>query len=96
MLTSAVQDVGLDPWENERVALGLRGVLDRRDFGLTWNKALETGASLVADKVQIGIDISAVKLTGDAAAPIGEQAGPQASSAASAPTTRRWASAWFG
>lgn len=94
VLTGTVQDVGLDPSGDERVALELRGVLDRRDFGLTWRKALETGAALVADQVHIELDISAIKLTRVAAALIGEQAGPQASNAASAP--RRWASPWFG
>jgi polyisoprenoid-binding protein YceI len=95
VLTGTVQDIELDPCGNERVALELHGALDRRDFGLTWNKALETGAALVADQVQIELAISAVKLNRDAAL-IGAHAGPQASRGASAPPTRRWASAWFG
>ena len=61
-LTGTVQGAGLDPWGNERVALELYGALDRREFGLTWNKALETGGALVADQVRIELDISAVKL----------------------------------
>ncbi len=61
-LTGTVEGLAVDPWGNERVALELSGAVDRRDFGLTWNKALETGAALVADQVRIEIDISAVKL----------------------------------
>lgn len=67
-LTGTVRGVGLDPWGSERVALELHGALDRRDFGLTWNKALETGGALVSDQVQIEIDISAVKPAGGAPA----------------------------
>ena len=45
----------------ERIALELRGELDRRDFGLTWNQALETGGALLGNKVKIALEISAVK-----------------------------------
>lgn len=95
VLTGNVQDVELDTGGNERVALELHGALDRRDFGLTWNMALETGAALVADQVQIELAISAEKLDPDAAL-IGSEAGRQASNAASALPRRRFASAWFG
>ncbi len=62
VLTGTVQDVGRDTWGDERVGLELGGVLDRRDFGLTWNRALETGGAVVANEVRIEVDISAVKL----------------------------------
>jgi len=45
----------------ERVELALRGELNRRDFGLTWNQALEAGGALLGNKVKIALDISAVK-----------------------------------
>jgi len=52
---------GKDPWGNERAGFSAKGHLDRRDFGLTWNKALETGGLLVAEKVEIAIELEAVK-----------------------------------
>ncbi|MGO9320483.1 MAG: YceI family protein [Solirubrobacteraceae bacterium] len=45
----------------ERVELELRGELNRRDFGLSWNQALETGGALLGNKVKIALEISAVK-----------------------------------
>lgn len=45
----------------ERIELELRGELNRKDFGLTWNQALETGGALLGNKVKIALDISAVK-----------------------------------
>jgi polyisoprenoid-binding protein YceI len=46
---------------DERIELELRGELNRRDFGLTWNQALETGGALLGNKVKIALEISAVK-----------------------------------
>ncbi len=51
---------GKDPWGNARQAFSARGSVDRRDYGLTWNAALETGGVLVGEKVEIELDISAV------------------------------------
>lgn len=50
-----------DPFGNERV--GFEGDIDvnRKDWGLTWNVALEAGGILVSDKVKIVLDVSAVK-----------------------------------
>jgi len=45
----------------ERIELELSGELNRKDFGLTWNQALETGGALLGNKVKIGLQISAVK-----------------------------------
>jgi polyisoprenoid-binding protein YceI len=45
----------------ERIELYLRGELDRRDFGLTWNQILETGGALLGNKVKLAFEISAVK-----------------------------------
>jgi polyisoprenoid-binding protein YceI len=52
---------GKDPWGNERVGFTARGSLDRKDFGLKWNQALETGGVLVSDHVEIEIEAQAVK-----------------------------------
>jgi polyisoprenoid-binding protein YceI len=67
-LSGSVEGVGRDPWGNDRVGLELRGEIDRSDFGLTWNQALETGGVLVGDKVKLEIDLSAVKPAAGAAA----------------------------
>src|SRR6476660_340869 len=50
-----------DPWGNVRAAFTARTSIDRKDFGLTWNQALETGGVMVGDRVDIEADIEAVK-----------------------------------
>jgi len=45
----------------ERVALALRGQLDRADYGLVWNRVLETGSLLVGDTVDLVLDVAAVR-----------------------------------
>lgn len=60
-LDATVVGTGRDPWDNERVALEVRGEIDRREFGLRWNQALEAGGLLVGDKVKLAVDVSAVK-----------------------------------
>jgi len=52
---------GKDPWGNERAGFSAKATLDRRDFGLVWNAALETGGVLVGEKVEIAIELEAVK-----------------------------------
>jgi polyisoprenoid-binding protein YceI len=52
---------GQDPWGGTRRSFTARGVLDRRDFGLTWNQALETGGVLVSNDVKLAFDIQVVK-----------------------------------
>ena len=46
---------GNDPWGNERLGYTATGRVDRRDFGLTWNQALEAGGWVVGDDVTIQI-----------------------------------------
>jgi polyisoprenoid-binding protein YceI len=50
-----------DPWGNERTAFAAKASLDRKDYGLTWNAALEAGGVLVGEKVEISIELEAVK-----------------------------------
>jgi polyisoprenoid-binding protein YceI len=50
-----------DPWGNERVAFTAKGSIDRREFGLTWNQALETGGMLLGDRIDIEIEVQAVR-----------------------------------
>lgn len=49
-----------DPWGGERIAFSARTRINRADFGLTWNMALEAGGLLVGDKVDIQLDLEAV------------------------------------
>jgi polyisoprenoid-binding protein YceI len=50
-----------DPWGNTRVAVSGTTKINRKDFGLTWNAALETGGILVGDEVTISLDVEFVK-----------------------------------
>ena len=50
-----------DPWGNTRVAVSATTKINRTDFGLTWNAALETGGILVGDEVTITLDVQFVK-----------------------------------
>ena len=52
---------GKDPWGNLRIGLSASTKINRKDFGLTWNAALETGGILVGDEVTITLDVEAVK-----------------------------------
>jgi polyisoprenoid-binding protein YceI len=52
---------GKDPWGNERVGFVATAAIDRRDFGLKWNQALEAGGVLVGDRVDIELDVQGVK-----------------------------------
>jgi polyisoprenoid-binding protein YceI len=52
---------GKDPWGNQRAGFSAKASLDRREFGLQWNAALETGGVLVGEKVEISIELEAVK-----------------------------------
>ncbi len=46
-----------NPWGKMVYGLNLEGEIDRNDFGLTWNKALETGGVVVGDVVKISISV---------------------------------------
>lgn len=50
-----------DPWGNTRVAVSATAKISRKDFGLTWNSALEGGGVLVGDDVTITLDVQFVK-----------------------------------
>ncbi len=53
----AIHGVGKDPWGNTRAGFTATTKVDRKDFGLTWNKAVETGGLLVGDEVEITLEI---------------------------------------
>ncbi|HVW42667.1 MAG TPA: YceI family protein [Amycolatopsis sp.] len=50
-----------DPFGNTRIGLEGSVVINRKDFGVTWNATLETGGVLVSDKVTLEFEISAIK-----------------------------------
>ena len=49
-----------DPWGNERLAFEAETTINRKDFGLLWNAALETGGFLVGDDVKISLSVQAL------------------------------------
>ncbi len=50
-----------DPYGNVRIGFEGEAAINRKDWGLTWNAALETGGVLVSDKVKLEFDVSAIK-----------------------------------
>jgi polyisoprenoid-binding protein YceI len=52
---------GSDPWGNERVGIEVEGVIDRRDFDLSWNQPLPSGGVLVANEVKLLVSAETVK-----------------------------------
>jgi polyisoprenoid-binding protein YceI len=50
-----------DPWGNTRIAVAATTKINRKDFGLTWNAALETGGILVGEDVAITLEVQFVK-----------------------------------
>jgi len=50
-----------DPWGGERVGFSANGKIDRRDFGLTWNQALEAGGVVVGNEIKLSLEIQAIK-----------------------------------
>lgn len=59
-LTANLEGRTRDPWGNERAGFSAAGKLNRHDFGLTWNQALESGGVMVGDEVKLTIDVELV------------------------------------
>ena len=53
--------VGTTPWGTEVIGFSASTELDREDFGMTWNAALETGGVLVGKKLKIEIEVEAIR-----------------------------------
>lgn len=53
--------ISKDPWGNEKAGFSINGKINRDDFGLTWNAALETGGVLVSSEVKIAAEIQFAK-----------------------------------
>lgn len=52
---------GMDPWGNERAGFSAKGKINRGEFGLGWNQALEAGGVVVSDEVKLLIEAEVVK-----------------------------------
>ncbi len=59
-LATEYNGAGVDPFGLSRVGFSAQTQISRKDFGLTWNAAMETGGVLVGDKVTISLEIEAV------------------------------------
>ena len=57
-----------DPWGSSRIGFSAKTKIDRRDFGLTWNQALETGGIVVGDEIKISVDAEFTAVSGEISA----------------------------
>ena len=57
VLDLGIHGVGKDPWGNMRAGFTATTTIDRKEFGLTWNKAVEAGGFLVGDEVEITLEV---------------------------------------
>ncbi len=62
-----VSEEGKDPWGNTRIGASAKGKVSRKDFGLVYNAALETGGLVLGEDVKLEFDIEAVKAQSAAA-----------------------------
>lgn len=60
-LDAEFQGQGKDPWGGQRAAFSAKASINREDFGLSWNQVLEAGGVLVGTKIEIEIEVQAVK-----------------------------------
>jgi polyisoprenoid-binding protein YceI len=60
-LNGEISGPAKDPWGNEKIAVSASGALNRSEFGLTWNAALETGGVLVSDTIKLNIELQFAK-----------------------------------
>lgn len=63
-VTLTVNDVSqpaVDPWGNHRIGLSASVKINRKDFGIQWNVALDAGGVLVGDEVAISLDVEFIK-----------------------------------
>lgn len=67
-LTVTDEGTGIDPWGNAKSGFSATGRINRSDFGLNWNAALETGGVLVSEEVKLSFDVQLVAQKAKAAA----------------------------
>jgi polyisoprenoid-binding protein YceI len=61
VLDVELDGVVVDPWGNDRVLLTATTEIDREEFGVSWNAALETGGVMVGKKIKIELEVQAVR-----------------------------------
>ena len=61
VLDATYEGRGRDPWGGERVSFSADTKIDRREFGLTWNAALEAGGVLVSNEIKLHLEVQAVR-----------------------------------
>jgi polyisoprenoid-binding protein YceI len=61
ILTGQFNGATKDPWGNTRAGFSAEGKLNRKDFGMVWNKTLDSGGLVVGDEVQIRLEIECIK-----------------------------------
>lgn len=59
--------VAKDPWGNERAGFSTEAVVDRKEFGMVWNAALDNGGFILGDEVTVSIDLETVAQAAPAA-----------------------------
>jgi len=60
VLSASYEGRSTDPWGNRRIGYEAHGKINRKDFGLTWNQALESGGVLVGDDVKIELSVEGI------------------------------------
>ncbi len=68
VLDTVFEGASKDPWGNERVAFSASTSVQRKDWGLSWNVALEAGGVLVGETVEIVLDLQAIQRRAEAGA----------------------------
>ncbi|TAJ25539.1 MAG: polyisoprenoid-binding protein, partial [Nitrospirae bacterium] len=61
VLVGHFNGVAKDPWGNLRAGFTAEGKLNRKDFGMNWNKTLDSGGLVVGDEVHMKLDIECIK-----------------------------------
>jgi polyisoprenoid-binding protein YceI len=60
-LDAQAEGRGRDPWGNDRAGFSAKGVLNRADFGLVYNQALEAGGVVIGDEVKLSLDVELIR-----------------------------------
>lgn len=60
-LTAIYGGIAKDPWANTKAGFEIKGVIDRKEYGLTWNVAIEAGGTMVSEEVAIIADVQLLK-----------------------------------
>ena len=60
-VTWELTGVSQDPWGNTKIGFEGSAKISRKEFGLSWNAALETGGVLVGDEIKLDLDVEAAK-----------------------------------